>query len=157
MHHGHAHRPFHLKLHRLLKVVGDLRDPPPVLDDDVDADLQSAVCRHDVNASVDVLPAQQLRDPIPQAAGSHAADAVAPDGRVAGDRPHSRWKYLDAAPLPRLDQRRGALGSHRKAHGTIRVRGVVILNCRVTSISYSEGASWPSVARFAAKSRSTDI
>src|SRR6266851_1818928 len=110
---GHVDGALDLELHRVLEVVRDLRDPYPVLDDDVDVDHQAFLGLDDVDALVHVLAAQQFGEPVAQAAAGHAADAVAARGRVARDGGDRRREHLDAAPLPGLDERGGGgLGGH---------------------------------------------
>src|SRR6266851_2955136 len=110
---GHVDGALDLELHRVLEFVRDLRDPYPVLDDDVDVDHQAFLGLDDVDALVHVLAAQQFGEPVAQAAAGHAADAVAARGRVARDGGDRRREHLDAAPLPGLDERGGGgLGGH---------------------------------------------
>ena len=73
---------------RAHEVVGDLADAGPVLGDDVQLDHQTTVPDLDLDAAVDGLTIEPLGDPIAQAPGGHAHDAVALVGRMADDRGH---------------------------------------------------------------------
>src|SRR5581483_728897 len=140
------------ELDRFLQVVGDLGDPDAVLDHDVDVDGQAALDLGDVNSAVDALAPQQLGETVAQAAGRHARDAVAAERRVTGDSGHRRGEDLDPPPFPRVPQGGPGLGHERQM---VQFDTANRVPARA-AIPQPEGTSWPSAARSAARSRSTD-
>src|SRR5207244_12374378 len=87
LHHRHVDGSFHGKLHSLLEVVGDLGYSDAVLDDHIHVDRQPAFHLGHLHPSIDVLPVQQLREPVSHAARRHAADHGATHRGAPAARP----------------------------------------------------------------------
>src|SRR6266581_4399416 len=154
LHDRHLDGSFDGKLHSLLEVVRDLSDSDAVLDDHIHVDRQPAIDLGDLDASIDALAVQQLREPVPHAPCRHAGDAVAAQRGVPGDRRHRGRKDLDPSPRLRVAKRGRRFRGHERQMVQLRPAGD---RCgRQGDLPPPEGFSWPNAARSAARSRNTD-
>jgi len=63
-HDREAERPLHRIADRVREIVGDLRDPGAVLDDDVEGDRDPVVADFDLDATMEFVAVQALREAI---------------------------------------------------------------------------------------------
>src|ERR1700716_991631 len=79
-HHREAKGAFHGIAHRIAEVVGDFRDARAVLDDHVERDGDPVLADLDLDAPMDLVAVEPLRQAVPQATSSHGDHAIATGG-----------------------------------------------------------------------------
>src|SRR4029077_8511171 len=105
LHHRETEGAFDRVAHRIAEVVRDLRDARAVLHDHVEGDGDAVLADLDLNAPMDLIAVEPLRQAVAQPAGSHGDHAITAGRGVTGDGGDHMARHLDPPEVPGLDQR----------------------------------------------------